>query len=464
MRVLAVLAACIACTSASAYAQSASLAGARAELATYDLTGTRTLDAIRSLGPVIAAHGPDAPEAAYLRAMAAGDLHLAAIGLADAGIDARLADALGVPVDRLGAELHAELTAAATGMYRAPAREEARLVDRAEAPARTLDLGNAREAALYVLAIARDGSAAIQVTGAAAAAPPAWLHGDGAATLARLRTGLVASDRATRAARDGDPLLAAWSPALAAARATLLAVDVRAAPVPPTDAAFALAAADARDPAGSTPDVLVVVGPTGIAVACGARVRATSATEITTTAAAPGCGELGTARTIALPTSLPAVPGPIDTLVAAFTGLGLSSTTAIAIAPTEAAPMHLVTRVVRSLARASLAPSMFALASGSDLRTSPVAIAAATDTAPITVHVRLGGYAIERTHGHDAQVPRVHGDGGLAYDHAGLTTALAPDHATAIAVDGMGTVPAVEVIRTLRQLASSGAHVTLALP
>jgi len=123
-----------------------------------------------------------------------------------------------------------------------------------------------------------------------------------------------------------------------------------------------------------------------------------------------------------------------------------------------------VTRILRSLSRASLSASLFAMSSSGELRTSPLVLATSADTPSITVHVRLGGYAIARARGHDAQVPRVRGASGLAYDHAGLRTALASDTITSAAVDGMGTVPMAEVLRTITRLTTPSVRVMLALP
>jgi hypothetical protein len=228
---------------------------------------------------------------------------------------------------------------------------------------------------------------------------------------------------------------------------------------PAVDPSFTIAPADADAPAGEIPDVLVVIDASRVGIACGARVHVTTGG---LSSAPPSASCPDAMRVLALPATLPAVPGAIDALVAALTALALPSSAVIAIAPTTAAPMHVVTRVVRSLSRAGLVPSMVAL--GPELRTSPLAIAATTDTPSITIHVRLGGYAIARTHGHDAQVPRVRGASGLAYDAAGLRAALASDALTSAAVDGMGPVPAVEVLAAMRLLASRGARVTLALP
>lgn len=431
-----------------AHAQAAALAGARADLASYDLTGSRTLDTLRTLAPTAAGGGHDALEARYLRAMAATDLHLAARALGDDALDTRLAAAMGVPREGLAAELRAELEGARSGLYRGAVADELAMLSRAEGGATGLGATTQpRQAAWALLAVAAECRA-----GALTGPNPT----------AELRAAIAAHGVASRGVREGDPLLAAIGSALAAARDTVLAYAVR---VPPALGGEAtLAAADADAPSGAVPDVLVVVDASRVLVACGARVRVTGTGELATELPSAACPELGHARAIALPASLPTVPQPVDALVAAFTALALPSTASIAIAMTETAPMHVGTRTLRSLARANLTPSLVALGAGAGLETSPLAIATAEEAPSITVHVRLGGYAVARARGHDATVPRVRGEHGLQYDRTGLAAALAQDAFTAASIDGMGPVPMVEVVRAMRALASSGARVTLALP
>lgn len=462
-----------------ARAQSSALTGARSALATYDVTGPTTLDALRSLGPVAGGGGSDALEARYLRAVAGTDLHVIALATGDTALDGRLADALGVAHDGVGAELRRELGAVESGLYRRVVVEERATLDEAERIAggevRVTGSGP-RSAALFVLGVARatvsrEALAAIHTSASAASARPAWLLGPDAGLEAPLQAALRAEAIATRGAHDGDPLVAALAGALSSAHATLTTFELHVPPSTASDATLTIAAADAAG--GASPDVLLVVDATRVVVACAARAHVASATELAVTAVSLGCPEPGTSRSIALPSSLPAVPQPIDELVAALGALGLPSGgggppsgTTIGIAPTEAAPMHVVTRVLRSMARASLAPTHFALAApDGTLTTSPLVLATAADAPPVTVHIRLGGYSFARVHGHDSQIPRIHGAHGLEPDHATLgTMAAAEGSGTAMAVDAMGTVPAAELVRTMRVLGAAGAHVTLALP
>lgn len=454
------------------HAQGAGLAAVRAELASYDLAGTRTLDALRALGPIAAGGAHDALEARYLRAMAATDLHVAALALGDAGLDERLAAAMGVPPDGLAEELRSELRAAQTGLYRSAVTDELALLRRAQDVVGATGLGEVhqpRDAAMVILTAGREARAhALSGRGVSRGRRvgdgPAWLVGPESAHAGELRDALLAYDTATRGVRDGDPLLAALSSAIDAARDALLAYELRASPSTALDPTVTIAAADAAASAGDVPDVLVVVEAGRVAITCGARMHVTLAGELATTLPSHACPEPGHVLAVALPASLPTVPQPIDSLVAAFTALALPSTAVIAIAPTESTPTHVFTRTLRSLARANLTATLLALGTATDLRTSPLVLATAADAPSVTIHVRLGGYAIERAHGHDTQVPRVRGASGLAYDHAALTAALASDTITGAAVDGMGPVPMVEVVRAMRVLASSGARVTLALP
>lgn len=456
---------------AAAAAQGPGLFAQRTALATYDVSGTRTLDVLRALGPLAAGSGPDATEARYLRAVAGADLHVIALASEDTALDGRLADALGVPAGGLAAELQSELGAVETGLYRRVVREERAILTEAERIAggevRVTGSGG-RSAALFVLGVARatrsrDALAAIH-TSAAAASRPGWLVGPDAGLEAPIQAALRAEAIAARAAADGDPLVVALAGALASAHASLLALELRVPPSVASEAGLVLATGEATG--GPLPDVLVVVEATRVFVACAARAHVTSATEISVSSVSPGCPAPSTVHAFALPAALPAVPQPIDALVEAFGSLALPTGTSTAIATTEAAPMHLLTRVLRSMARASLTPTLFALAApDGTLGTSPLVLATSADTPPITVHIRLGGFAVARAHGRDGTIPRIRGTSGLEPDHAGLAAmARAEASGAAVALDAMGTVPAAELIRATRVLASSGARVTLALP
>lgn len=457
---------------AAAQAQGgAGLMAARSDLATYDVSGRRTLDTLRSLGPIAGGGGPDATEARYLRAVAGTDLHVIALASENTALDAQLADALGVPPAQLAAELRSELTAVQTGLYRAVVRDELALLADAERVAGgevSVTGTGARSAALFVLGVAhasrtRAALSGVHVAGTAPARP-AWLVGPDAGLEVPIQEALRREDVATRGTRDGDPLLVALTAPLASAHTALTGFELR---VPPSTASMAdVAIATGEATGGDAPDVLVVIDATRVLVGCAARGHVTSATELEVHAASAGCPAPGTLHAFALPTSLPAVPQPIDTLVEAFGTLSLPSTAVIAVAPTEAAQMHLLTRVLRSLARASLTPTMFALAtSDGALSTSPLALATAADAPPITVHIRLGGFAVARTHGHDATIPRVRGAHGLEPDHAGLRAMAAAETAgTPMAIDAMAPVAAAELIRAARVLGGAGARVSLALP
>ncbi|MFO0682546.1 MAG: hypothetical protein U0234_10865 [Sandaracinus sp.] len=449
-----------------ALAQGSALASARASLTRYDATGDGTLSTLRSLAPVATGTSSDAAEARYLRAIAGADLHVAAVLSGDTALDARLAGALGTTPEALGTELRTELRAARTGLYRAPVDEELALLDATDrfvtgqVPATH---AAPRLAALFALGAsthASDPTALAALPAAADAHTPSDLDATTTHAIAALRDALASTDRASRAAREGDPLLALVASRLDAARTALAGARLRVSPAASAD----IAAADAGAPAAA-PDALIVVSETAVLVSCGALVHVVDATRIESTPAAPGCP--ATALSLPVPASLPTVPQAVDAWVSALSGLGLSAGQTIALAPTEHTPLHLVTRVIRSLDHAHLAPSAFALRTETGaLSLVPLPLAQSTDTPPLTVHVRLGGYAVGRAHGHDGNLPRIRGASGLAYDHAGLAT-LASTEAPAgssLAVDGMGTVPAVEVARAMRTLASSGARVTLALP
>ncbi len=448
-----------------ALAQGSALASARASLARYDATGDTTLSTLRALAPVATGSSSDAAEARYLRSIAGADLHVAAVLSTDTALDARLAGALGTTPEALGTELRTELRAARTGLYRATVDELALLDAPIASPPGKRRRRTSRRASLRSSRSRRARTPPTQPRSPPCPPPPTRTRARRPRCTATTRAiaalqDLASADRASRAAREGDPLLALVAPRLDAARTQLAGVRLRVSPAASAD----IAAADAGAPVAA-PDTLIVVSETAVLVSCGALVHVVDATRVESTPAATGCP--ATTLSLAVPASLPTVPQAVDGWVSALSGLGLAAGQTIAIAPTEHAPLHLVTRLIRSLDRAHLAPAAFALRTESGaLALVPLALAQSTDTPPLTVHVRLGGYAIGRAHGHDGNLPRIRGASGLTFDHAGLS-ALASTEApagSAVSVDGMGTVPAVEVARALWTLASSGARVTLALP
>jgi hypothetical protein len=462
--VLAAICAALALAPAGlAHAQSPAVVSARTSLSHYDLTGSGTLDALTALGPVAASGGADALEARYLRAVAGTDLAAIAIATHDDALGARLATALGVPTERLAAELRTELGAVASGLYRSVVAEERALLDAAErAAAGELPASRSapRLAALSLLVLAHAPEARLAgLASAPDAQAPAGLDEGTRRAVAGLREAFAAYDRASRAARDGDPLLAALAPRLDAARAGLASTTLAAQATVPADWASPHASAAAAS--GPTPAVVVLVADGRVAIACVPSVRMSDGTHVEAVMPSAHCPEVGTARAFTLPATLPPVPQPIDALSAALGELGLGAAHPIAIAPAATAPAHLVSRVLRSLAHAHLAASSLA-ARGPDgaLATFPIG-AAAPDAAPATsVHLRLGGYAISRAHGHDADLPRLHDASGFRFDHDGLAHAITGQ--TAVGLDAMGTVAAGELVHATRILASAGARVILA--
>ncbi len=467
MRVLLLVLALLSLPLAAA-AQDPALAGARAALVSYDTEGPATLAALRDLGPLAARGGSGAVEARYLRAMAASDLYALAVALPDEALEARVADALGVATRDGERHLRAELAAVRTGIYRRAALDELSLLDLTSAfeagdVASLVSAHGARADALLVLSASTavspsSGIAALPV----ASAPSFPADPEASAGIATLSATGPAYRRATAAAALGDPFIARLRPRLAAAMATIAAIELHprvAVPAP------WVAATEAAGTAQT--DVALALDATGVRLGCAPIVSVDDATLRTHTVSPGGrCTVLPDAERVALG-ALPVAPRPVDALVAALTQAELQDARTIAIAPGADAPVHVLLRAALSLEVAHLVATHIALrAPDGTLASTAIRFAHASELGPVdvTVHLRLGGYIVARGRGGEASIPRIRGAHGLEFDRAGLARMLGERPPATVSIDGMSNVPASELAQAVRIISASGAAVTVVLP
>lgn len=455
--------------SSVASAQDPALAAARAALSTYDLEGPTTLVALRDLGPLVAQGGASATEARYLRAIAGADLYTLSVALADDALAARVADALGVGADSLDSHLRGELAAVRTGIYRRSALDELALLDIASAfehgDLRSIAAAHGtRSDALLVLALA-NAAGSVEGLGAIpdAAAPLFPADRDASAAVAAIQLASAARGRAMAAARLGDPWLASLTYRLTAAMATLVALELH-----PRVAVPATLVRSTDAAAGGAADVVVAFGADAVSFGCAPIVTVPDGAAVATRTVSPGghCAVLPEVQRIPLGT-LGAVPRSIDALRDALTAGELGGARSIVIAPAADAPLHVLVRTLLTLAAAGITPTHLALrAADGTLASTPIRVVHQAELGPIdlSVHLRLGGYTVQRGRGREVSIPRVRGASGLEFDRAGLDRTMRERPPASVAIDGMTNVLASDVVETARLAEASGASVTLVLP
>lgn len=454
----------------SAAAQgSASLASAREALTRYDLgPSSASLRALGELAPVATGGGSDATEARAMRALAGAELWAAAVMLDDAAAEGRVAGALGVPATDAASHLREELALAARGPYRAACREATGLLDvlaalAGDGSALTGASGPRRDAAYALFARAHLDPAALATLGpdVSESAVASWDERSRRA-LGALREALAAASRARRAADAGDPLLALLSTEIASVSSAVTAVELR----PQVDVPAAIGLPTLEGGAVIPFDALVLVAEREVHLGRSPVVRVDATGALVHVLAGDVLPAL---RTVALAAELPAVPQALDDVVAAASALGLSPGATVVIAPTGAVPAHVISRVLLSLARASVTVTHLGAERADEVITAipfRAVRAAEAGTPDVRARVRLGGYAVARgERGRDTTLPRVRdAAGALTFDVVGLRTFLAAGAHASVALEAMATVEGVEVVRTAFLAVESGAAVTWLLP
>lgn len=456
-------------TSASAAAQgSAALDGAREALTRYDLGETSpSLRALGDLGSVVARGEPDAAEARVMRALAGAELWTAATLLGDASARDRVASALGVTPDEAPSHLRAELIASAHGVYRTAGEEARELIDVATAltedAARLRTMAGARRDAAFALFVrAHPDAASLALLGPDTAEPAAssWDESSRRA-LGALREALAATARAQRAAAAGDPLLSLLESELAQVTATVTAVRLRprvripsAIGVPPAEVGTVLPF-----------DLLVVVTEDAVHFGRAPVVQLDATGALVP--ALPG-DALPAMTTVAVAADLPPVPQPLAEVAATAAALSLSPGATVVLAPTGSVPAHVLTRVLLSLARASVTVSHLGVEHADEtLAAIPFRAvrAAEAETPDVRARVRMGAYAVTREHGGDTIFPRVRdASGRLVFDAPGLRAFLSAGRHGTVTLEAMAGVPGSEVVRAVAVAAESGADVSWLLP
>lgn len=453
----------------AAGAQAPELAAVREALASYDLSGDRTIGALRDLARLSRElEGGAQTEARFLRAAVALDLAIAgAVDPARAALSQRACDAIGLsPCEGLADHLSNELGALARGAYRAAAIEAIAAIGLMRALARgelsaIRDGSGVRRDVLLVAAGGREaGLAAIARDRCAARCEQPWpsIDLDTRRRLDALLEVSAAMARIARAASGGDALAQALGPVLAPIEAGLESGWLRAAPIVPE--AFGIdAAAPSGDPVRA--DLIVIVGATEVRIARVPRFRVQSGTLI----AESGEDVLPSSAAIPLPGELRPVITAIDEVSAA---IAAREGATIAIAPRAEAPAHVIARVLASAQRAGRSPGLLARrAPDGTLRAVPIALADRDEVGAagdVVVRVRMGGYGVARGRGREQSVPRVRGsDGTLGFDLEGLQTMLDRIPRRRTVLDAMPSLLAHDLLDAAFRIAGPESPVTFAL-
>ncbi len=210
----------------------------RAALATYDLEGDATFNALVELGRVASGQGEGAREARALRALVAADLLVIARSHPSRGhFDDRVAESFGISTLELAPRLIRDLESVHAGVYRAVTEDALlalALIDEVDVPI-PVDWsrhGGLRRDILFLQAAATgalDAGAAFDPcadTRAVCAAPWSSWDAPTRARVAALREASAAAHRLATAARNGDPLVQALSSSIQEHRARVEAARV----------------------------------------------------------------------------------------------------------------------------------------------------------------------------------------------------------------------------------------------
>lgn len=396
-----------------------SLAAERAALERYDLVGDDTLELLGALAARASSGEREAmQEARALRALVATDLLLIArIEPEHATLEPRLAAALGVHPADVTTTLHAELAALKDGVYRAVVHDALDALALADELADAAHTGSSHwgvRGDLVVLRNARastDPSVSFDPCGPPAPSCPApWSSWDPITRdrVGRIVAGSAAATRLIEARDHGDPLVAALSPSIDAARAELDALQVD--PAVWLDHADGLFAADSGDGSISV-DRLIVVGSDGLHALRAAPVVVRSG-ELR---AVDPALEVGLARAFF---AWPDIASGAEAVIRSGITT-IAHTSELAVAPTQAAACDAVWRVlaearrggvervalVRRAADGSLAGEHFALAVEPE----------ADERGDVVVRVRPGYLAVQRD-GVVVNLERARGPEGLSSD------------------------------------------------
>lgn len=452
---------------------------ARKSLEHYDLDGTATFDELKALGQLAATDAEPARqlEARYLRAGAAADLIVISAKLDRPELRGSLASALGYEPDKLVASVRAELEAAASGHYAAPARHALAMIDHVmngaafNPPQSVLRDFNMIESAAKaaqggspnagLAALADDPCAKRDGSKVAAQCALASFDGSSRRSLAALTNASGANTSLQKAAREGDPLADALSARATQYASSLEGVSVCALPELSTEQAapFALPASLRRVEGSSTLTVRITPAEirSMIAPCLGLRADRTSK---------PDEVALSWSKLI-LPTTYRPYIAPLaglnEMLTAQLEGTGL---TRLVVMTDDSVQAHVLARALVSLPEHSDTADVSLLTRNvkGELQARPIEIARSDASSPnLRVRVRLGGYSLY-VGSQFEDIPRVKTDTGFAFDRAALAQRLAAQHGGPVQISFMPEVTSQEVMAALSTTPESSQRVQLMIP
>jgi len=463
--------------SGHAAAQAPELSDARAALGRYDLEGAGTVETLRALGQsATTLRGRPAEEARFLRAEAAADLLLLARSVPSASaLGAQIASALGVPEEGVRALVRSELEAMRHGVFRRPAEDTLAAMaledsvfagqggvvwSRVHGPHRDL-LFVQQVGEVIARGEAGQGLEAFGFDPCAGGPCPSPV--DLAAGPDRARLGALlelgrAGARLAREVEEGNALVVAAQPVVQAALERASGLRFPAPLVAP--ASFGMAASDAG--AAVAPALLVSVGVNAVHIMRPTHLRVEGGSVV----ADRGDDVMPGFLEVPLPGDFRPVVTAIHPLLDLLRARGLPAGTRVAVGARPEVESHVVARVVASIARAGLAPAMLVRqAADGTLRGVTLALMSQEESEAhgvVTLHVRIGGYALVNAHGGEEVMPRVHGpNGDLVFDVAALAASVPHLGHHALFVDPMASVPAADLLETAFTLGSNGGTISM---
>jgi hypothetical protein len=445
---------------AQASATLSRLQAARAALASYDLEGTLTTDAVASMSAWLG-EGLEPRrdhEVRFLRAVATSDLLILTARSDAHGVRARLARAWGVGEDALLGDLRRELEGLRMGAYRETADDALGALDALErdpaqgalelppaGPAHlrrqiafvsraALALGSSDDLLALVTPLAEDPCAA----GASCEAPYDQFGPAGRRAIAGMARIFGVLTALEQVAQMGDPLSAAFL----RAGATLPELSLQ-----PRDWAASVRATSASEGRELDADAIVVVGATRIRAGWAPAVRWGS--DHRATVAAQGSAALGADSEVRVPVSADLLAtSRIDALASAVeTRLRGARRLAVVVEPeTEA---RVLSAVLRTLSSSGVQPSSLGIATPEGLlRGAPVARVSTPDEADeaLGLFVRMGGFTLR--HGaNESTLPRLRVDDRWEFDMAALAQDAARGNAARLTLRYMPLTDAAVVVR-----------------
>jgi hypothetical protein len=472
------------CAPASAEAPEPAPLRTRLEHYQIDSADGGTFAVLAQLSHTVAAADADPGElleARFLRAAAGSDLLVLARVRGDAALEQTLARALGCDAAMLVTTLDAELTACASGVYRAPSeqmRATLALLEAKPGPNAAL-LAAASGSQRDLLFLRAVGNALGHDADAAALAALAPLGHDPCSgscpapyeRIAAAVRGAVAAfaeaghavARLRAAASAGDPLAALSAGDRDALSAKLFARSLL---LPPQLAEAAGWTRADGSPLTGSPELLVLVNERGVRYGFAPRVRLNEHGVLTLFSRGeptwPHLQDLPFAR------ELRPYIEPLPELVALISRAQQQGPMVAAVGVEPGTNAHVLAHVLASWKRAGAGAQLLLSAAGNRLgRVEPVQLWSDADggpEAPLGMRVRLGGYSLKQGEAPTLDIPRVRTDAGWRFDLATLDSQVRSQRYPAARVSFMADVAAEDLIAAVMQLSPASDSLAIALP